>query len=317
MSHRPSRIRIACVVAAGVGLFTSLLTTLPASASQDSPETQYGTSTGVTPERTFFDDFSYTGSADPRLAERGWSIKTGKARPGDPGATWSTNGVTFPAIGSRHVLQLNSSTDGTPAGSTQAQLSQQQKFFPGTYAARVRFSDEPLRDGPDGDKVVQAFFTLSPLAHAMDPNYSELDYEYLPNGGWGSPGSTMYTTSWHTYQLSPWVAVNTHTQRAQSYDGWHDLVIQVGSGHVKYYIDGALFADHSGIYYPRTAMAIDFNQWFIPGGLLGTSTPRTYREQADYVYFAKDTILTPEEVHAQVVAYRKANVDYTDNVVAP
>lgn len=165
--------------------------------------------------------------------------------------------------------------------------------------------------------MVQAFFTLSPLAHPMDPNYSELDYEYLPNGGWGSPGNAMYTTSWHTYQVSPWVAVNTHTQLAQSYDGWHDLVIQVGDGHVKYYIDGALFADHSGNYYPRTAMAIDFNQWFIPGGLLGTSAPRTCREQVDYVYFAKDTILTPEEVHAQVVAYHKANVEYTDNVMSP
>ncbi|MCX4790504.1 glycoside hydrolase family 16 protein [Streptomyces sp. NBC_01221] len=317
MSHRPSRLHIAAVLAAGAGLFTSLLTTPPASAAEDSVETQHGISAGPTPEQAFFEDFSYTGSTDPRLAERGWSIKTGTARPGDPGATWSASGVTFPTYGSRHLLQLSSSTNGTPAGTTQAQLSQQQKFFSGTYAARVRFSDAPIKDGPDGDKVVQAFFTLSPLASPMDPKYSELDYEYLPNGGWGSPGSTMYTTSWYTYQLSPWVAVNTHTELAQSYDGWHDLVIQVGDGHVKYYIDGALFADHSGKYYPRTPMAIDFNQWFIPGGLLANSTPRTYHEQVDYAYFAKDSILTPQQVHAQVVAYRKANVDYTDNVTSP
>ncbi|MFI1094779.1 glycoside hydrolase family 16 protein [Streptomyces sp. NPDC020917] len=314
MSRHPSRPRVAAVLAAGVGLFISLLTA-PASASPDRGEPQRGA--GATPAQAFFDDFSYTGAADPHLAQRGWSIKTGTARPGDPGASWSADGVTFPGNGNHHVLQLGSRTDGTPAGSVQAQLSQQQKFLTGTYAARVRFSDAPLADRPDGDQLVQSFFTLSPLAYAMDPDYSELDFEYLPNGGWGIPANTMWTTSWHTYQLSPWVAVNTHNQLSASYAGWHDLTIQVGGGHVKYYVDGQLFADHSGIYYPRKAMAIDFNQWFVPGGLVPDATPRAYHEQIDYAYFAKDALLTPQQVHARIAAYRRANVEFADDVTSP
>jgi len=276
------------------------------------------TATGnPTPGQALFDDFSYSSSADSRLAQRGWTVKTGAGGPGVPGATWSANALTFPSTGGGQVLQLDSSTDGTGAGTTQAELYQQRKFLSGTYAARVQFSDAPVSGGPDGDNVVQTFFTITPLAHDMDPDYGELDFEYLPNGGWGVQGNILYTTSWETYQNDPWNAVNTHTEQAWSYAGWHDLVIQVGDGHMKYYIDGELFADHGGIYYPETPMSVNFNQWFISGGLQGASTPRTYREQVDYLYFAKDQVLTPAQVQAQVAAYRATSVSFTDTVPAP
>jgi hypothetical protein len=81
-------------------------------------------------------------------------------------------------------LQLVASTDGTAAGTSHAQVDQRQKFFEGTYGARVKFADAP-DTGADGDHVVQSFFTITPLNAPLDPNYSGIDNEYLPNGGEG------------------------------------------------------------------------------------------------------------------------------------
>ncbi len=73
----------------------------------------------------------------------------------------------------------------------------------------------------------------------MDPDYSELDWEYLPNGGWGIIGPTLYQTTWESFIPEPnWkmdnVSNNTRVGRA----GWHTLVTQVGNGKVKYLLDG-------------------------------------------------------------------------------
>ncbi|WP_344843099.1 cellulose binding domain-containing protein [Nonomuraea dietziae] len=90
-----------------------------------------------------FDDFSYTGSGDPRLAQRGWTVRSSSGGPGVPGATWSPAAVTFPG----GVLQLESSTDGTGAGTVQTELSTaNRKFFEGTYAAPRALQRRP-RDG--------------------------------------------------------------------------------------------------------------------------------------------------------------------------
>ena len=110
----------------------------------------------------------------------------------------------------------------------------------------------------------ETFFTISPLNGDLDPTYSELDFsEYLPNGGWGETGPINYQTTWYTYRADPWFADNVHSEQRRSFNGWHDLVVHVAGGHVKYYIDGVLVGDHSGKFYPRQTMTINWNLWFI------------------------------------------------------
>ncbi|TDE37276.1 hydrolase [Nonomuraea mesophila] len=260
------------------------------------------------PGGELFDDFTYTGSNDPRLAQRGWTVRSSSGGPGVPGATWSPGAVSFPG----GLLTLDSSTNGTPSGTVQTELSTtNRKFHEGTYAARVRFSDAPT-SGPDGEHVVQTFFTITPLRFDLDPDYGELDFEYLPNGGWGEPSNILYATSWETYRNEPWQAVNTHTEERASFAGWHDLVIQVSGGRMKYYVDGRLFADHGDVYYPETPMWIMFNQWFID--LQGASGARTYRQQVDYVYHSKNEVLSPAEVQSRVGALRSSGAAFKDTV---
>ncbi|SDH52769.1 Glycosyl hydrolases family 16 [Lentzea fradiae] len=258
-----------------------------------------------------FDDFAYTGSTDSRISQRGWTVRSGGGGPGVPGAEWDASRVTFPTVDGQKVLRLDSWNNGSAA--RQTELYHQRKFFEGTYAARVRFSDTPVY-GPDGDHVVQTFFTITPLDRPMDPDYGEIDFEYLPNGGWGEPANVMYETTWETYQNEPWVADNIHDAQRRSYNGWHDLVFQVANGRVKYYIDGALVADHGDKYYPETPMSINFNLWFIAGGLQGSSAERAYQQDVDYVYFAKDQVLSPAQVRSAVQDYRNAGVTHVDNV---
>jgi hypothetical protein len=89
----------------------------------------------------------------------------------------------------------------------------------------------------------------------------------------------------------------------------------VNAGHIKYYIDGTLVADHTGNVYPRQNMSIDFNQWFIDltGHTGGTST---WHQAVDYVYHAKKQVLTPTQAHAAITAHRTAGRTHTDNVTA-
>ncbi|MFI7690066.1 glycoside hydrolase family 16 protein [Nonomuraea sp. NPDC049655] len=263
-------------------------------------------STGV-----FFDDFSYSGALDPLLAMHGWTVRSGLGGPGVPGVSWSPSAVSFPD----GLLTLDSVTDGTASGTVQAALfTTRQRFREGTYASRVRFGDTPL-SGLDGAHVVQTFFTITPLRKDNDLDYSELDFEYLPNGGWGAPDTRLYATSWETYQAEPWHAVRTLTTERASFAGWHDLVIHVSDGRMTYYVDGRLFADHGGIYYPEQLMRIQFNQWF--ADLEGGSSPRTYREQVDWIYHSKGETVTPTDVRHRVAGLRAAGIDYRDTIPPP
>jgi len=180
-----------------------------------------------------FDDFNYNSSADATLTGHGWVPRTYPGGPGVPGATWSANSISFPTSAGQKVMQLTASTDGTGGGTNQAELyTSQKRYFEGTYASRIRFTDTP-QSGSDGDHVNETFFTISPLNGDLDPTYSELDFsEYLPNGGWGETGPINYQTTWYTYRADPWYADNVHSEERRSFDGWHDLVIQVSGGHV-------------------------------------------------------------------------------------
>ena len=259
-----------------------------------------------------FDDFAYASSADPALPARNWTVRTNAGGPGVPGAAWPASNISFPTADGQKVLQLAASTDGTAGGTSHAELFQRRAFFEGTYAARVRFADAPV-SGNDGDHLVETFFTITPLDRPLDPNYGEIDFEYLPNGGWGEQGPIFYQTTWETYQNEPWLADNTHTAQRTSFAGWHDLQFTVSGGRVRYYVDGQPVADHGDRYYPETPMSINFNLWFIDL-VTHTGGRSTYHQQVDWLYFADRETLTPAQVVSRVAGHRSAGTTHTDTV---
>ena len=249
----------------------------------------------------FFDDFSYSSRA--QLEKHGWIVRTAAGWPGVPGATWDAEGVTF----SRGTLQITASADGKEV--RQVQLCHERKYREGTYAARVRFSDG------GADEVVQTFYMISPLREPMAPEYSELDFEYLPNGGWGRKGPVLFTTTWETFSPEPnWKADNASESKPQSYDGWHTLVVQVANGEVRYFVDGAPFAAHGDKFYPESLMSINFNLWFTRNGVKPENEKRTYRQEIDWVFHAANESLAPEDVEKRVAKLRKAKVRFRDTV---
>ena len=263
-----------------------------------------------------FDDFNYASTAE--LANHGWIVRTEQGWPGVPGAVWGNESISFaddPASPGNRLLRLSSSTDGTGANTRQAQICHQRKYLEGTYAARVRFTDDPAA-GTKGDQVVETFYMISPLKAPMDPDYSELDFEYLPNGGWNHVGPTMFETTWETFSLEPWKADNVSSNAAGTLAGWHTLVTQVANEHVHYWIDGQQVADHLGRYYPESMMSINFNLWFIRNGLIPSNDARRYGEDVDWVFFSAGA-LTPDAVESAVTDLRKHSVAFRDTVVAP
>ena len=199
-------------------------------------------------------------------------------------------------------MRLAATSQGTGQTTTQASVAQGQRFFEGTYATRIRFSDAP-DSGPDGDQVVQTFYTISQLNYPLDPNYSELDYEYLPNGGLGSAGTALQMVTWETYQDNPWDPRALKTLLSRSHDGWHLLKLDVTGGEVRYYIDGVLVASHGGDYAPEAFMFLKYAVWFANGGLVSSSTNRRYFLDVDWVYHVRDASLTTTQVE-----YRRRRV---------
>jgi hypothetical protein len=274
------------------------------------------TSDGRKFNQILFDDFSYANRR--QLANNGWIVRTEPGWPGVPGATWSQEGVTLlkdPDRRGNWFLRMTSSTDGTSANTTQTQICHARKYLEGTYAARVRFSDKPI-SGPGGDQIVQSFYTISPLKAPMDLDYSELDWEYLPNGGWGIDGPTLYSTTWETFSPEPnWKKDNVFQTTNGTQAGWHTLVTQVFGGKVKYFIDGKQFSEHGGEYYPEDIMSINFNLWFIRDGMIKTNERRRYHEDIDWVFQASMG-LTPQQVEDVVADLRKQRIKFRDTVPA-
>jgi len=278
---------------------------------------------GVAPDTTssergvFFDDFSAPDVA--ALQRGGWAVRERRGHPGLDGAAWGPGSVALvddPVTPGNRLLRLSASTDGNAANTTQAQVCHARKYFEGTYAARVRFSDAPVR-GPDGDVVVQTFYAVAPLRFDFDPDYSELDWEYLPNGGWGDPATRLYGVSWQTVRIEPWSAHNLPHQEFRSMDGWHVLMMQVSGGKTRLFIDGVLRAEHGGRNYPVVPMSLNFSLWFAPGGLLpGVNVRRTYEQDVDWVFHARNQVLSPAQVDAAVAGLRRAGTQQVDSIAS-
>ncbi|MFN2513698.1 MAG: glycoside hydrolase family 16 protein [Pyrinomonadaceae bacterium] len=312
-------LSVLCGTPATASIAARLALTQPLTASNMSPTPQRTTPrrTGP-PSQVLFDDFNY--SKQREMTKHGWIIRAIAGWPGVPGATWWPEGVSFlrdPDERGNRILRMISATAGTPSTTRQTQICHQRKYLEGTYAARVRFSDNPI-SGPGGDQLVESFYTISPLKAPMDPDYSELDWEYLPNGGWGITGPTLYNTTWESFIPEPnWkmdnVSNNTRVGRA----GWHTLVTQVGNGKVRYFLDGKQQAEHGEKFYPESLMSINFNLWFIKDGLTKEQAERRYYEDIDWVFHEAGALLTPEEVEAQVASMRRKSIKFQDTVPAP
>jgi hypothetical protein len=269
----------------------------------------------ATPARVpgvFFDDFSYAKQQD--LINNGWIVRTAPGWPGVPNAVWGKSNVSFvddADLPGNRLVRMTSSTNGSAA--RQTQFCHERKYLEGTYAARVHFTDAPV-SGTDGDQIVQTFYLISPLEAPMNPDYSEIDFEYLPNGGWGSDTS-LHMTTWETFSPEPnWQMDNSSDLSEGSYAGWRTLVVQVNHGQVKYYVDGVLRASQGGKYYPEVPMSINFNLWFIRDGLAQADDIREYVEDIDWVYYAEDQTLDPQQIDTQITQLRDTAVKFTDTV---
>ncbi|MDX3533770.1 glycoside hydrolase family 16 protein [Streptomyces sp. MB09-01] len=260
------------------------------------------------PPGTLFDNFHYSGPEDPSLTANGWEVRDGAGSPGIKD-TWSSAGAGFlsdaTAQGGR-VLQLQASTDGTKQGTKQVEVqSTGTDLFTGTYAARVHFGNKPT-SGRNGDHVVQTFFPISPSDSSA--NYSELDHEYLPNGGWGSVGPRLDNVSW--YKADPPDRVN-HTFK-QRLEGWHIMMITAVDGKVTYSLDGKELFTSSGKYVPREKMDIHFSNWFID--LPFTGGPRTWDMKVNWFYYKADEAVSQAEVQKAVDGFYSAGTNYINTV---
>lgn len=259
-------------------------------------------STGI-----LFDDFAYTGPQDPALAANGWVVRSGEGGPGVEDS-WSPKGVTFPAGENGEggqALRLEAGTDGTEKGTVQSEFhSAQPVFREGTVVARVYFSDKPVR-GRDGDHVSESVFAISPDHESK--NYSELDFEYMPNGGWGRYGPILDTTSWRNSDLGDRVT-EPHQRKL---GGWHTLAMTVTDGKVTYSVDGKAIFTSGKKYLPREAMGINFSNWFVDLPFKGQ---RSWEMKVDWLYVKSSEAVSSGDATKAAADFTAEGVRYVNTL---
>ncbi|MFD7260262.1 cellulose binding domain-containing protein [Streptomyces sp. NPDC059874] len=279
----------------------------PAGAAPAPGQEAPASAAAAPPAGVMFDSFRYSGHDDPALVNNGWKVRSGEGGPGIAD-TWSAPNVSFPAEataqGGQSML-LQSSTDGTKEGTRQAELqSTKPQYFTGTLAARVYLTDKPV-SGPNGDHVVETFFAISPAESS--PQYSELDFEYTPNGGWGAPGPRLDTTSWLDAKKGDRVT-KAHKQSVQ---GWHTVVITAMDNKVTYNLDGRVIFTSDKKYFPREPMGIHFSNWFIDLPLKGA---RTWDMRVNWAYFQADKAVSPADVQKAVDGFYANGINYVNTM---
>jgi hypothetical protein len=250
----------------------------------------------------FFDDFSQPALAALRAS--GWVLRDGSGHPGLAGSRFSPGQLSLEG----GLLKLKLSTDGTPAHTVLAQLCAPRKFLIGTTTARVR-----LRDTPGSrDPIIQSFFLAGPLKHDYDPDFSEVDFEYLPHGGWGEPGTRLYGVSWQTVRIDPWQSFNQASIVPGSHDGWQLLTVQVEATRTRHFVNGRLMGEHTGRNVPAKPMAISFNHWISAGAVPGA--PREYAFEVDWVLHQAGQTLSPDAMQARAAQLRQQGLARQDTV---
>lgn len=250
----------------------------------------------------FFDDFSQN-SLDA-LRASGWVLRDGTGHPGLTGSRFSPGQLTLDS----GLLKLKLTTDGTNANTMLAQLCAPRKFLIGTTTARVRFRDTP----GSRDPVIQSFFLASPLKHDYDPDFSEVDFEYLPHGGWGEPETRLYGVSWQTVRIEPWESFNQASILKGSFDGWQLLTVQVEATRTRHYVNGRLIGEHTGRNVPSQPMAISFNHWISAGAVVGAV--REHQFDVDWVLHAAGRTLSPETMQARATQLKRQGVARRDTL---
>ena len=260
------------------------------------------------PSGVVFDDFHYTGPDDPALAANGWQARTEGGGPGMSHGGWSADGIDFPgdtAAEGGQSLRLQLGTDGTPQGTRQAELvSSHETFLTGTLAARIFFTDQPIA-GRNGDHINESLSTIS--SSPKSPNYSELDYEYMPNGGWGAPGPRLDTTSWRSAKPGDRVthALNEHLA------GWHVVMLTAVNGVVTYSIDGRAVFSSDGKTFPRERMKVHFSSWLVD---LPFSTQRTWDMRVNWLYYHSGQAVSVGDVQKAVDGFYASGVNYANTL---
>lgn len=288
----------------------------PNGSKEPSPD---GTAVPAPAAGVLFDDFHYAGSGDSALNKHGWVVRTSSGGPGILG-TWKASGVSFPTLAGAQgdeTLDLRATTDGTKSGTTQAEIdSESIPFFTGTYAARVHFNDAPTA-GTNGDPINEDFYMISP----RNNDYSEMDAEYEPNGGWGAPGPRLDTTTWYSvYNCNNVVSAtsvvgcdrDTRVNKA-SLSGWHTLMITAAGGVVTYSIDGHVLFTTSGKYYPRESMSADFNAWFVDLKQ-PISGKRQWDMQVNWFYYNAHQTLNLNQVQKTVGSFYANGTNFVDTI---
>jgi hypothetical protein len=285
-------------------------------------------------QQILFDDFSYTTTA--QLANNGWRVRTWEGGPGLANGSWSSNNISFvtdPTAPANKFMRLKASTNingstivnnrSTSGSVSQAEVARVEQIYKnGTWAARMYFNDAPST-GPDGDTAIETFFGLTDYIEGAEP-YSEIDFEYLPNGGWwtGSATPSMWSG---TYRIVDWTDESNHgvTRTQGSLQGWHTLVMQVQDGLITFYIDGAYQTAFSGAVAPDYPMYLMFQLWisndcFNAGcsklGYINSSSYREYSEDVDWVYFEKNNQVPATEIPSKVASLRAAGISYVQNI---
>ncbi|MFE1952604.1 cellulose binding domain-containing protein [Streptomyces sp. NPDC059524] len=247
-----------------------------------------GAGTARIPEGVLFDDFAYTGPDDKALAAHNWEARDGEGGPGIKDS-WSKKAVTFPSGesgASGQVVRLEAATDGTKKGTVQSEFHTVRPVFrEGTLAARVYFGNTPVR-GKDGDHVSPALFAISP--DHKSKKYSELDFEYMPNGGWGRYGPILDTTSWRSSEDLDRVT-EPHTRKLE---GWHILTMTAVDDKVTYAVDGKKLYTSGKAYFPRESMTVNFSNWFVDLPFQGK---RSWEVKVDWVYLKSGAAVPADE----------------------
>ena len=264
----------------------------------------------------FFDDFTYEEHSEAE--NNGWYIRDYTGGPGITNAQWSKNNILF--LSNADIVKMVAETDGSVNGTIQSELGTSERmFYEGTYAARIMFTDEPAF-GPDIDIPVSAFFSINTPRYDNDPEYSECDFEYLCNGGWGETSdATLFITTWEKRSEIE----NTEDKLTDGHsthlgNQWHIFSFRVMDGTVTYYLDDVEIPQaqpHGGIYYPESPMSILFNNWFFTIEMSNCDI-RRYFYYIDWVYHVKDEVYDRTEIE-QRVNYLKDNTISFRNTVSP